>query len=134
MTHCKCGLVAGILFLAVGLTPGTAVAGPLEDGMDAHKSGDYATALRLWRPLAEQGNADAQFALGFMLERGQGVPRDRVQAHMLYSLAASSLPPGEDHDTAVKYRDAVASQMTPAQIAEAEKLARQWWKHRNQYE
>ena len=126
MTHRKCGLVAGILFLAVALMPVAAVAGPLEDGMDAHKSGDYATALRLWRPLAEQGNADAQFALGFMLERGQGVLRDRVQAHMLYSLVASSLPPGEDHDTAVKHRDAVASQMTPAQIAEAQKLARDW--------
>ncbi len=73
--------------LAVGLTPGAAVAGPLEDGMDAHKSRDYPTALRLWRPLAEQGHADAQFALGFMLEHGQGAPRDRVRAHMLYSLA-----------------------------------------------
>ncbi len=126
MTHRKCGLVAGILFLAVALTPGAAVAGPLEDGMDAHKSGDYATALRLWRPLAEQGHADAQFALGFMLEHGQGAPRDRVQAHMLYSLAASRSPPGEDHDRAAQGRDTLASLMTPSQIAEAQKLAREW--------
>ncbi len=126
MTYGKRGLVAGILFLAFGLTPGAAVAGPLEDGMDAHKSGDYATALRLWRPLAERGHADAQFALGFMLEHGQGAPRDRVQAHMLYSLAASRSPPGEDHDSAVRYRDSVDAEMTPAQITEAQKLALDW--------
>ncbi len=126
MTYGRRGLVAGIVFLAVALMPVAAVAGPLEDGMDAHKSGDYATALRLWRALAEQGHADAQFALGFMLERGQGAPQDRVQAHMLYSLAASSLPPGEDYDTAVRYRDTVAAEMTPTQITEAQKLAREW--------
>ncbi len=54
------------------------------------------------------------------------VPQDYVQAHMWFNLAASSFPPGEDHDIAVKNRDNVAKRMTPAQIAEAEKLAREW--------
>ena len=54
MTHCKRRLVAGVLFLAVALTPFAAVSGPFEDGLDAYDSGDYATALELWRPLAEQ--------------------------------------------------------------------------------
>lgn len=50
-------------FLALA---GAAVAGPVEDAQTAYDHGDYATALRLWQPLAEGGNADAQFNLGFM--------------------------------------------------------------------
>ncbi len=126
MTHRKRGLVAGILFLAVALTPIAAVSGPFEDGLDAYNVGDYVTAWWLWRPLAGQGDAAAQYGLGVMYERGQGVRQDYVQAHMWYSLAAARLPPGEDHDRAVEVRDAVAALMTPAQIAEAQKLAREW--------
>ncbi len=171
MTHCKRGLVAGILFLAVVLTPVAAVAGPLEDGMDAHKSGDDATAFRLWRPLtelnllgaalhfqaimyenghgvpqdyaeavkwyrlaAEQDYVFAQHYLGVMYLEGLGVPPDDVQALLWFNLAASRFAPGERHDRAVEGRDLVAERMTPAQIAEAQKLARQWWKRRKQYE
>ena len=47
---------------------GGAVAGPFEDAQAAHGRSDYATALRLWRPLADQGNAEAQYALGFMID------------------------------------------------------------------
>ncbi len=84
------------------------------------------TALREWRPLAEQGNANAQFNLGTMYANGQGVPQGDTQAHMWFNLAASRFPPGEDRDKAVKYRDIVAKMMTPAQISEAQKLAREW--------
>ncbi len=78
------------------------------------------------RPLAEQGDADAQFNLGVMYDNGQGVPQDYAQAHMWLNLAASRYPPGENRDKAVKKRDIVAERMTPAQIAEAQKLAREW--------
>ncbi len=57
---------------------------------------------------------------------GQGVPQDYVQAHMWLNLAASRLPPGENRDLAVKNRDTIAKRMIPAQITEAEKLAREW--------
>ncbi len=126
MTHRKRGLVAGILFLAVVLTPVAAVSGPFEDGLDAYNVGDYVTAWWLWRPLAEQGNAHAEHALGVKYRDGLGVPRDYVQAHKWFNLAASRSPPDEDRDLAVQGRDAVAASMTPAQIAEAEKLAREW--------
>ena len=52
---------------------GTAIAGPFEDGVVAYNRGDYATALRLWRPLAEQGDTKAQFNLGLMYKNGEGV-------------------------------------------------------------
>ncbi len=131
MTHCKRGLVAGILFLAVALTPVAAVSGPFEGGQEAFKSGDYETALRLWRPLADQGFANALQNLGIMYAWGTGVPQDYVQAHMWFNLAVSRSRPGErTYDTAAELRYAFADLMTPAQIAEAQKLARQWWKRR----
>jgi TPR repeat protein len=170
-----------------------AVAGPLEDGMAAYNRGDYATALRLWRPLAEQGdaraqgilgvmyreglgvpndyaaavawsrkaaeqgsapaqfdlghmyleglgvsqdyamamswyrkaaeqgNGPAQYNLGLMYAHGRGVPQDFVQAHMWLNLAAA-----QNTGDAIKSRDTLAAMMTPAQLAEAQKLAREW--------
>ncbi len=58
---------------------GSAMAGPFEDGKAAFAKGDYATALKLLKSPAEQGNADAQVAVGFMYYSGLGVPEDHVQ-------------------------------------------------------
>ncbi len=87
---------------------------------------DYAKAVKWYRKAAEQGNARAQNNLGLMYGKGLGVPQDYVQAHMWFNIAASRHPLGRDRDTAVKNRDLAASRMTPAQIAEAEKLAQEW--------
>ncbi len=97
-----------------------------DEGVAAYDRGDYATALREWRPLAEHGDASAQSFLGIMYVEGLGVPQDYSKAHMWYNLAASRLPPGVEHDIAVKNRDNVAKKMTPAQVSEAQKLAREW--------
>jgi TPR repeat protein len=130
------------------------VSGGINSGAAAFKQGDYDAALRVWRPLAEQGNAGAQLDLGFMYDhgygvpqdyqeaitwyrraadqgndraqynlghmydKGDGVPRDFVRAHMWYDIAGLAV--------AVKNRDFVAREMTPAQIAEAQRLAREW--------
>ena len=59
-----------------------------QKGLTAYKSGDFATALREWTPLAEQGNAAAQGNLGVMYEKGQGVPRDDKTAVKWSRLAA----------------------------------------------
>jgi TPR repeat protein len=110
--------VAALIF-AVGFA-GSAAAGPFEDAVVALKKNDYAMALWLLRPLAEQGDAQSQAALGLMYYDGRGVPQNYVLAHMWLSLALR----GEK--LAAKARDMVAAKMTPAQIAEAQKLARQW--------
>ncbi len=94
------------------------------EGVAAFKRGDYATALREFRPLAEQGHANAQRNLGVMYI--QGVTLDFVQAYKWLNIAASSFPPGKQRDRTVKIRDIVAKRMTPAQISEAQKLAREW--------
>ncbi len=120
--------LALIAALCAGFTLGlTAPAwAGFDEGVAAYNRGDYATAIREWRPLAEQGNAKVQLILGLMYSEDQGVPRDYAQAHMWYNLAASTFPPGERRDKAVKNRDIVAEKMTPAQISEAQKLAREW--------
>ncbi len=87
---------------------------------------DYAEAVGWYRKAAEQGHASAQYNLGVIYDKGLGVPLDYAQAHMWYNLAASRYPPGEGRDQAVKNRDIVAEKMPPAQISEAQKLAREW--------
>ncbi len=59
-----------------------------DEAVAAYKRGDYATAIREWRPLAEQGNAKAQFNLGVMYDRGLGVPQDYAEAVKWYRKAA----------------------------------------------
>ncbi len=126
-------------------------------GLNAYQRGDYATALRIMRELADQGDADAQFSVGIMYalglgvkqdyaaavrwyrkaaeqghssaqnnlgikyHKGQGVTQDYVQAHMWYNLAAA-----QGRKFARGDRDNLAELMTPSQIAEAQKLAREW--------
>ena len=57
-------------------------------GLTAAQSGDFATALKEWKPLAEEGNAVAQNNLGLMYHNGWGVPQDYKEAVRLYRLAA----------------------------------------------
>jgi TPR repeat protein len=77
-------LTASLMLVAMA---GAAVAGPLEDAVAASERHDYRTALRLFRLLAEQGNAIAQSALGYMHETGEGVPQDYIEAAKWYRLA-----------------------------------------------
>jgi len=138
------------------LLRGNAIAGALKDCAAAFDRQDYAAALQLCRPLAEQGDARAQLSLGGMYYNdqgvqqgyseaakwtrkaaeqgytpaqahlgvlywnGQGVQQDVVLAYMWLSLASANEP------DAVRERDLAASQMTPDEIAEAQRLAREW--------
>ena len=89
---------------------------------------DYREAARWYRRAAEQGMADSQVNLGLMYYYGQGVSRDYIMAHMWLDLAASRYPASVRKNLydAVHYKDIVNSLMTPAQIAEAQRLAREW--------
>jgi TPR repeat protein len=87
---------------------------------------DYAQALVWYRKAADQGNAAAQGMLGRMYANGHGVPQDNVLAHLWFNLAASRAVGTATHDRAADSRDEVAAKMTPEQIAEAQRLAREW--------
>jgi TPR repeat protein len=88
-------------------------------------SQDYAQALVLYRKAAEQGYAPAQYNLGGMYDTGRGVPRDDVEALKWRDLAAAAAT-GEDQKKFADGRDEQAKAMTPAQVAEAKKRAREW--------
>ena len=59
-----------------------------QKGAAAYQNGDFATALREWKPLAEPRDADAQFNLGVMYQKGIGVLQDYKTAVKWYRLAA----------------------------------------------
>ncbi len=59
-----------------------------DEGLSAYNRGDYATALREWKPLALKGDANAQHSLGFMYAEGHGVPRNITMAVMWYRNSA----------------------------------------------
>ena len=82
---------------------------------------DYKMAVYYLRLSANQGNDLAQRRLGQMYERGDGVPQDYVKAYMWYSLGAA-----HGMEAGARLRDALAKRMDPDQIAEAQKLAREW--------
>jgi uncharacterized protein len=73
---------------ALVLAPTTSAAQDFDAGWAAFNSGDYATALREWTPLAKQGDDRAQFNLGSMYHTGRGVWQDHVEAARWYRLAA----------------------------------------------
>ena len=77
-------LTFAVLFGSVGVS----ASADFEKGLTAFKSGDYETALREWKPLAEQGHAKSQFNLGVMYQKGQGVPKNYKTAVKWYRLAA----------------------------------------------
>ena len=82
---------------------------------------NYAEAVKWFRLAADQGDADTQYSLGLMYTKGEGVPQDYVRAHMWFNLSAA-----QGNQVAAGERDHFAKRMTPAQIAEAQKLAREW--------
>ena len=100
-------------------------------GMYDHGQGvprDYAEASKWYRLAAEQGYVYAQNSLGIMYAEGQGVEQDYVQAYMWFNLAATRIRASNTEGRAlvIKNRDAVAAKMTPAQIAQAQRLADEW--------
>ena len=147
------------LSIAVGLVFMLAVPGctDFQSGVDAYNRGDYDTALKKFLPLAnqgdaaaqyflggmyaqgtgvpqdyteamkwhrvaaDQGDANAQYNLGIMYDKGQGVPQDYIQAYMWTSLAAD---PGDEN--AVEGLERLEEKMSSDQIAQAQRLAREW--------
>jgi len=78
-------LVLPVLLLSL-LVGNPAISADFQKGLDAYDRGDFATALREWKPLAEQGDANAQVGLGVMYQEGQGVPQNYETAVKWYTL------------------------------------------------
>ena len=83
---------------------------------------DYKMAVYYLRLASNKGNDLAQRRLGQMYERGEGVQQDYVKAYMWYSLGSAN----DGVEAGARLRDALAKRMDTDQIAEAQKLAREW--------
>lgn len=133
------------------------VAQDINAGIEAYQRGGDAVALGIFRPLAEQGDAQAQVSLGVMYEEGWGVAQDNAEAERWMRLAAEqgnakaqdilgfmyfdgrgmslnyvqafmwwSIAASHGQKRAAGARDVVANMMTAEQVAEAQRLAREW--------
>src|SRR5438045_4537963 len=111
-------IFGGLILAAQILGIAGAVAGPWEDGMTAYNRGDYVPAIRLFRPLAEQGNAKAQNVLGVMYRRGQGVARNSVRAFLWFNRGAAA---GDDQAKA-ELRE-VSQTLTPKELSQTRQTA-----------
>ena len=94
-----------------------------DKGIAAYSRGDFATALKEWRPLAEQGFVKAQYNLGVMYANGHGVPQDYTEAVKWYRLAAEQGNSGAQNNAA--WILATASEPTLRNGTEAVRLAQQ---------
>jgi hypothetical protein len=89
---------------------------------------DNTEAAKWFRRAADLGKAQAQYNLGLFYATGEAGERDNVSAHMWFNLAAAHFPASEtdNRSAAVRVRDLVAEKMTPDQIVQAERRAREW--------
>jgi TPR repeat protein len=115
----KRNIIGGMILATLSIGSVAAFAGPWEDGMAAYNRGDYVPASRVFRTLAEQGNAKAQNVLGVMFRKGEGVPKNPARAHMWFSFAAKR---GEASARA-ELRE-VSRTMTAQEISQAEAMAK----------
>jgi hypothetical protein len=82
---------------------------------------DYTQAASWYRKAAEQGHPKAQYNLGYMYALGLGVPQDMVQAYMWINIASD-----QGLEKAIAIRDDFGNNLTPAQLEEGQRLAREW--------
>src|SRR5664279_5226523 len=76
------------LLAVIALLSGNAASAGLSEGLDALRANDYATAAKELRPVAERGDAEAQYRIGLMYEYGKGYPQDKAQGIVWFRKAA----------------------------------------------
>jgi TPR repeat protein len=89
---------------------------------------DDAEAMKWFRSAADRGDARAQYHLGLFYAHGMSGETDNVSAHMWFNLASARFPASDIsfRNASRVNRDLVAQKMTPYELAEAQKLAREW--------
>ena len=91
------------------------------EGLAAHQAGDYNTALKEWRPLAEQGNAITQYNLALMYKNGEGIAEDNVEAAKWYQRAAEQGYASAQNNLGLKYAQGEG-------VSEDYAEAIKWWR------
>jgi len=118
---------------------GVSLAQDMQRGIEAYNKGDYATALREWKPLAEQGHAKAQHNLGLMYLEGQGVNPDYKRAYELFLSSAEQGNAKSQHALGSMYEPdewnmvfapggVLRVNLTPTELSEAVRQAAKWYR------
>ena len=116
-----------LLFILLFLTLGTAWGGAREDGFAAYERNDYATAVKLWRPLADSGDAYTQYYLGlvYFYAFNAGIARDYKEALKWFNLAAvQGIAKAQWHLALMHYDSRYDSKGVPQDYKEAIKWYR----------
>ena len=107
---------AGCLALIAAFAA-SAVAGPLEDGLEAYRTKEYAKAVESWRPLAEKGDAAAQYRLGMLYAEGKGVEQNDATAFMWMRRAAEQGNAEAQYDVGTSYIGGLGIEKNPQEAA-----------------
>src|SRR5712691_7758898 len=119
-----------VLLLWLSAVPGWA---GFEEGIQAYKNGDYATAMRALWPLAQQGDARAQFLLGALYAQGHGVPQDYGAAAQWFRRAAEQGHVAAQFNLGVRYHEGRGVPHDPGRAAAWYRRAAQQGFARAQY-
>jgi TPR repeat protein len=95
-----CGLILVPLLLGLLVIPAQA---DFQAGLAAYNQHDYAAAVNEWRPVAERGDANAEFNMGLLYSCGEGVPLDYAQAAEWYQKSAEQGVPAAEYNLAILY-------------------------------
>ena len=107
-----------LLFVATGMS--WAQSTDVQRAIDAYNEGDYAAAMAVWEPLANQGNRDAQFAMGVLYYEGHGVSKNLDEALAWFRKAANSGHPTAMFNLGVAYWEGRGLSQNFAQAVD-------WW-------
>ena len=110
-----------LCLMAVALATAPAFSADYQKGQDAYDKGDYKTALQEWQPLAEQGNPDAQFNLGLIYYKGQGVLQDYKESVKWFTLSAEQGIVKAQFNLGFMYKDGQG-------VLQDDKEAVKWWR------
>lgn len=113
-------IVAVTIALMIAQCPPVA-AGAIEDGLTAYNEKDYVKALQLWRPLAEQGVAAAQYRLGVLYAEGKGVNASDLIAAVWFQRAAEQGVPEAQYNLGVSYAEGLG-------VRKDEAIAAKWFR------
>jgi len=109
-----------VRMLPLPFTANMARTDDFDDALATYQNGDYATAFKLFKPLAEQGNANAQHNLGLMYDDGEGVIQDDKEAVKWYRLAAEQGHAMAQNNLGLMYA-------TSRGVLQDDKKAHMWW-------
>ena len=129
--RCRATIARPVVWLKKAAAQDDPDAESLLGAMYADGSGipkDDGQAFALLSKAADHGDGEAQARLGGMYGMGRGAPRDYVQAHLWLSLAAERLPASEagKRTLAAQARDMISVAMAPDELAQAQRLERDW--------